>query len=176
MKIETYTNTIDIETYIRDYVDVEEFLEYCKACSAYNKKWSCPEFDFDPLDYWRKFSTLKVIGKKIYLKEDENVTRGNVFDYLDEIKLALTDELYEAEKKIPRSVALSAGSCHYCGKDNCEKKYGRPCKYPDKLRYSIEALGGNVGLTTRKLLGINLCWIEDDALPEYYVLVGGLLY
>lgn len=176
MRIETYTNTIDIETYIRDFVNVDEFIQYCKECNAYDKKWSCPSFDFDPIDYWRKFSQLKVYGKKIYLKDDDTITMDNFNDCITEVKLALTGELYEEEKKIPGSVALSAGSCIYCGEDNCEKKYHRPCKFPEKLRYSIEALGGNVGMTAQKLLGIELLWCEENSLPEYFVLVGGLLY
>ena len=63
MRIEPYTNTIDVEDYIRDYVNVEEFLEYCKKCRNYDKKWSCPSFAFDPIDYWKKFEHLKVYGK-----------------------------------------------------------------------------------------------------------------
>ena len=44
------------------------------------------------------------------------------------------------------------------------------------MRYSIESLGGKVGLTASKLLGINLQWIEAGQIPDYFVLVGGLLY
>lgn len=176
MRIEPYTNTIDVEDYIRDYVNVEEFLEYCKECRSYDKKWSCPSFAFDPIDYWKKFEHLKVYGKKIFLKDDENVNMDNFEEYISKIKAEMMDELYEEEKKTPGSVALGAGSCAYCGEDNCQKKYNQPCKFPDKIRYSIEALGGNVGLTARKLLGINLLWCEENELPEYFVLVGGLLY
>ena len=43
------------------------------------------------------------------------------------------------------------------------------------MRYSVEALGGNVGLTVQKLLGIQLEWMEEGKLPSYFVLVGGLL-
>ncbi|MFQ9891815.1 MAG: hypothetical protein ACLRWH_01250 [Emergencia sp.] len=66
MKIETYTKTIDVDTYIEDYVNVEEFLEYCKVCRNYNRKWCCPAFDFSPVsDYWRRYDKLKVVGKKM---------------------------------------------------------------------------------------------------------------
>ena len=43
------------------------------------------------------------------------------------------------------------------------------------MRYSIEALGGNVGKTVHDLLGIELEWIEEGKVPSYFVLVGGLL-
>ena len=57
----------------------------------------------------------------------------------------------------------------------CTRPDGQPCRYPDTMRYSIEALGGNVGLTVQKLLGIQLEWMEEGKLPSYFVLVGGLL-
>lgn len=43
------------------------------------------------------------------------------------------------------------------------------------MRYSIESIGGNVGLTVSKLLGIQLEWLKEGQVPEYFVLVGGLL-
>ena len=44
------------------------------------------------------------------------------------------------------------------------------------MRYSIESLGGNVGLTISKLLKLELEWIEEGKLPNYFILVSGLLY
>ena len=43
------------------------------------------------------------------------------------------------------------------------------------MRYSIESLGGNVGLTVSKLMGIELEWVTEGKVPSYFVLVGGLL-
>lgn len=42
------------------------------------------------------------------------------------------------------------------------------------MRYSIESIGGNVGLTVSKLMGIELEWVQEGKLPSYFVLVGGL--
>lgn len=173
MKIETYTKTIDVDTYIEDYVNVEEFLEYCKACRNYNRKWCCPAFDFSPVsDYWRRYDKLKVVGKKMLLDEAD---KENWESLMAQVKAELTAELYEEEVKNPGSISLSAGSCTICGEDNCTKKTGEDCRFPEKMRYSIEALGGNVGLTASKLLGIRLQWMEEDKVPDYFVLVGGLL-
>lgn len=93
-----------------------------------------------------------------------------------EVKAALTATLFQKEEAYPGSRSLCAGSCAVCGEDNCSKPQGQPCRYPDRMRYSIEALGGNVGLTASRLLGINLQWIEEGKVPDYFVLVGGLLY
>lgn len=167
MKIETFTKTIDVPTYVEGYVNVEEFLECCKVCGNYDRKWSCPSYDFDPVeDYWKQFEHLYVVGKKMILTEEE---KDNWENLMTEVKAQLTAELFEEEEKHP-------GSCHICGEDNCSKPLGQPCRFPDKMRYSVESLGGNVGLTASKLLGIQLQWIEEGKVPDYFVLVGGLLY
>ena len=74
------------------------------------------------------------------------------------------------------SVSLSAGSCTICGVGNCTRPSGAPCRHAGKIRYSIESLGGNVGLTCRKLMGLQLEWIEDGKVPSYFVLCAGLLW
>ena len=89
-------------------------------------------------------------------------------------KARMSQALFRLEEKFPGSVSLSAGSCSLCH-DNCTRPDGLPCRYPDKLRYSIESLGGNVGLTLSQCMGIDLEWMEEGRLPHYFVLVSGLL-
>ena len=173
MRTELFEAKIPVDQYLEEYVNVEEFLECCRKCDGYGRKWSCPEFDFDPIDYWKQFDILRIYGKKIYLEEGES---DNWKEALKQVKNEMADVLYEEEKKFPGSKSLSAGSCSICGDDNCTKLEGKPCKYPDKLRYSIEALGGNVAMTIEKLLGIKILWLEEGKMPEYFVLVAGLLY
>lgn len=174
MKIDTFEKTISVADYLEGYVNVEEFLECCKACENYDRKWCCPSFDFDPVeDYWKKYGSLLVVGKKMCLSEEEKQGWQTL---MKQVKAELTEDLFAEEEKHPGSVSLSAGSCSICGEDNCTKKDGMPCRSPEKMRYSIEALGGNVGLTASKLLGIRLQWIEEGRVPDYFVLVGGLLY
>ncbi|HKM29007.1 MAG TPA: DUF2284 domain-containing protein [Anaerovoracaceae bacterium] len=173
MKIETYEAGISTVDYIDKYVDIGGFLEMCKACDCYNNKWSCPPFDFSPREYWENYDNLYFLGKKIIFDDEE---KENWKENLTAVKDQLTEELFAKEREFPGSVSLSAGNCEICGEDNCTKPQCQPCRYPDKMRYSIESLGGNVGLTASKLLGIELKWMTDGELPEYFVLVGGLLY
>jgi len=171
--IEHFEKEIDICEYVDNYVEISEFLEYCKECKNYKKVWSCPEFDFDVMSYWKGFSHLRVVAKKI--NYEEGTTQEQAIEILKEVKDNLSQELFELEKQYPGSVSLSGGSCSVCGEGNCTRTEGVPCRYPDKMRYSIEALGGNVGLTARKLMGIKLEWIEEGKMPSYFVLIGGLL-
>ncbi len=62
-----------------------------------------------------------------------------------------------------------------CRGMECTRTEKKPCRYPDQMRYSIESLGGNVGLTVSRLMGIELEWIEEGKMPSYFVLVAGLL-
>lgn len=176
-----YEATIPVSDYLKGYVDVDTFLECCKACPNYDSKWSCPSYDFDVIEYWKKYQTLdltaiKIIfdegyaGKELPEEEIQRITEASVM----QIKRELSEELLCREKEIPESISLSAGSCIFC-KGNCSRKEDKPCRFPDKMRYSIESLGGNVGLTISKLMGIELEWMEEGKLPHYFVLVCGLL-
>ena len=62
--------------YVEDYVNVEEFLEYCKACPNYEKVWSCPSYDFSPIDYWNRYSRIYIVARKIIfddIRENYNI-------------------------------------------------------------------------------------------------------
>ena len=55
--IEKHEAEISIKDYMEQYVNVAEFLEYCKACPNYDQIWACPSYDFSPEDYWKKYKT-----------------------------------------------------------------------------------------------------------------------
>lgn len=179
---ERYEAVVPVEDYVKDCVNVPEFLEYCRQCGNYNKMWSCPEFDFEPEDYWREYRTFRIIGIKILVPEDmreKTWTREERGRLMEEMlwkeKERLTEELFSMEKEYPGSISLSAGSCMRCGAGKCTRREGAPCRHPERLRYSIEALGGNVGLTVTKYLKQELQWMEEGKMPEHFMLVCGLL-
>ena len=64
-KTKRYQAEISVKEYLERYVDVETFLESCRACPNYGKLWSCPPYEFDPLDYWRQYNTLYLIAEKL---------------------------------------------------------------------------------------------------------------
>lgn len=192
-KIKRLSTELDINKYLDEYVDIDQFLEYCKKCSCYGTKWSCPPYDFDVLAYWKQFNSIYILGEKILFNQDENqqqISKEEIkklmSDVLSKEKLRLTEELYNLEKQYDGSVSLSAGSCSLCGDSmlenksctrlTCNKSTAKEsCIHYDQMRYSIESLGGNVGKTCSELLGIELEWIEENKLPSYFVLVCGLL-
>lgn len=172
-KYERFEKEISVEDYLEGYVAEEEFLEYCKACPNYEKIWACPSYDFDVMAYWKNYSRLTVYARKIYF--DPDTTEAESMRIMEEVKDDMSRELFEKEAEIPGSVSLCAGSCSICGKGNCTRPEGKACRYPERMRYSLESLGANVGMTCRKLMGIQLEWMEEGKVPPYFVLAAGLL-
>lgn len=172
IKFERLEAAPPIEEYIQTCVDVPKFLEYCKECGNYGNRWSCPPFREDPMEIWARFQALRLIAYILPSEPGQSVSQA-----LDNLKLAkarMMEETLELERAMPGSLALSAGTCTLCG-ENCTRPEGKPCRYPEQMRYSIEALGGDVAKTAEHYLHKPLLWIKDNVLPEYLVLVGGLL-
>lgn len=176
-----YESTIPVKEYLEKYVDVDTFLKCCKACPHYDSKWSCPSYDFDVIEYWQKYSSLDLTAVKIIFDEDyagkefpEDEILRIIEASVKKIKRELSEELLLREQEVPDSVSLSAGSCILCDGE-CARKEKKPCRFPEKMRYSLESLGGNVGMTISKQMGVELEWMEEGKLPHHFVLVCGLL-
>lgn len=168
--------------FARNCVDVEKFLAYCQVCRSYRKTWSCPPFRFKPQELWEKYHTLVLQSRKI---EVPAAMQAAVFspgelekaslELLRTEKQAMLTELLELEKEFPGSMVLSAGSCNICPQGTCTRLTGEPCRNPGMMRYSIEALGGDVGKALKIYFHQRILWGRDGHMPEYYILLGGLL-
>ena len=82
--------------------------------------------------------------------------------------------MLELETQYQGSLAFFAGSCFLCRKEDCTRRSGKECIYPDKARSSLEAYGFDIAKTSSELLGIELVWSKGLVLPEYFTLVSGL--
>mgnify|MGYP004505855427 CR=1 FL=1 len=174
------TASIGVDEYLKEYVDVDKFIRFCEDCPNHNKVWTCPPFGFDVMAKWRKYDILDVYAEEISLDSEyagRKCSKDEIGQILEStlgaVKERLLDEMLELEKKIPGSMALSAGSCKLC--KECTRPGGGSCRQPEKARYSIEALGGDVGKTISSLMSIELEWMKEDTLPGKFVLVCGLL-
>lgn len=173
---------IPVSKYLEKYVDIEGFKEKCDECGKCGKFWSCPPFDFDIEEFWKKYSTVFVLAMKVKpdpkyrgQKFDEATVQKILDETLNKANELLAGELYVWEKKMPGSVSLSGGSCIYCEKP-CTRESGEPCRHPEDMRYSLEAMGANVGKTITDLIGIEPLWVEDGVIPEYFMVAAALLY
>ena len=168
---ERFVTTIPLAEYVPQCVDVPKFLGFCRACPSYGTRWSCPPHNYDPMDLWARYETLTLVA--LVLTLDGSLSRTQAMDALTREKKALLEELLSLEEKFPGSLALSAGNCQLCR--FCARTQGIPCWQPQRMRPSIEALGGDVSLTLERYLGKTLRWTREGEIPETLTLVGGLL-
>jgi predicted metal-binding protein len=168
--VEYFSARLPLGEFLGAFVDVPRFLSFCEGCPDFGGRWSCPPYDFDPLDYWGGFSEIEVFVSQIFPEGDTHEAHMECFRAE---KRRLTELLMAKEAENPGSRHLSAGNCALCEK--CTRPDGLPCRRPDDMRYSIESLGGDVVGVVQKLFGIELKWAKDGKLPEYYTLTTGLL-
>lgn len=174
--------SLSVNDFLERFVDVEKFLGYCKECQNYNVHCSCPPFDFDPMELWKQYRELKAVGLKIVFDADFAGTELGHDQWMALYEETIRKESFGLYKKLRKEeeagegrFLLNPGSCAVCGEKGCDRRKA-PCAHPEKRRYSIEALGGNVPAVSKEILGVELQWIEDGKVPPYLHLVGGMLY
>ena len=174
--------TMSTDEFIKGYVDVSRFLGYCRQCPNYNKNWGCPPYDFESSDIWSSYKSIYILALRISV---DTKIPGKTYSkkqlssiYLQYLQIE-SDRLYrklkQMEGEIPGSLLLYPGKCHLCGSMPCTRIKGLPCRHLRELRYSIEALGGDVSLLVSRLFKQELQWVNGDKLPDYLYQVGGLL-
>lgn len=169
----------------------EEVLTYCQRCSNYEKNHSCPDFDFNAVDYLAPYQYATMILTEIDTKPiqvsierlDPISLKSRTSEYyfseaaneivdlpslismyaFERLKDEMADKLLALEQKIDHSVGLPPGSCTRC--DICTKQLGEPCRFPETLRYSLEALGFLVSDLYKRCFGLELDWTKGE-LPE----------
>lgn len=170
---------MSIETICSDmlvpYQFKEKFDKCCEtSCKNYGLKWACPPYSptytIYKSDY--KYLTICVLAASL-----------NQFDYINnkylKIKAANSimksrvDRVLRELVKTEHSKQVSTGSCRLC--KPCKKKLGNPCKHPQVMAYSFEALGIDVEKVSLDILNHELKWYKNNELPEYTSVVAGIL-
>ena len=171
--------TIAADEFIARYRDVERFDAFCRKCPGYGKSWGCPPFDFDPCNVSDGFKTVLLIGTTIEFDEqtraacttaEQSAAIGR--EAMDEVWKTLLPRMYEMERKEPGSRCFTF-RCVLCP-EGCTRPEGKPCRHPEKLRQSLEAVGFDIVAMTRDLLGIELEWSTDGSLSKHITLVTAL--
>lgn len=157
--------------------DRERIEGYCKNCPNYHALWSCPPHSFDPLELLQGYDEIFVIGTILFYGEEERrLHQGKeaMLKYTEKTLYPLRKEVYlrllELEKNKEVRI-FDMGSCNLC--DKCTRGEGLPCRWSNKMRYSLEALGFDVSEIVKRYLKIELQW-ATAVLPSYYVLVSAV--
>ncbi len=169
-----------VSDFVKNCVDVPSFLASCGECPIFDRRWSCPPFGFSVEALWKQYTDIFLYEEKIYVNPNlrERVYSQAEINELSRELLApakrqMTEDLLALEGKYIGSRALFAGTCEFCTK--CAKELNGQCYHPEKMRFSIEALGGNVALAVQIYFDDTILWAKNGRLPEYYILLGGLL-
>lgn len=170
-QLQTLEVYVPIPEYLQTCVDVQRFLPYCRECENYGQRWSCPPYSFRPESVWEQYTGLQLYARVMTFQEGAD--QRSVIEGRRREKDILLRELLKREKENPGAMALSAGTCMLC--QTCTRPSGETCQHPEKMRYSLEALGGNVVRTAEQYLHKRILWIKGEEIPEYLMLVGGLL-
>ena len=179
-RTEVYTKTVDKDMMLNGFRMQETVDEACRLCPYYGNVWSCPPGVPDPCEYLRPYSRAVFVCVKVIYDEalrarvDSSAMAEEVRDRsYEEIKKTLLLTLVEYEKFNPGSVSLCAGRCYLC--PVCARTEGKPCRFPDKLRYSITSFGFDFAKITDELFGFPLLW-SKNGLPEYDVAVAAVFF
>ena len=156
-------------------VKKELFAKMCKdGCKNFNKKYSCPPFSPKFNKYVKKYHKLLVLLFAINLKQFDK------FNYKPYHKIRIANAVMKSraehvmrdlESKFD-SFYLSTGACRLC--KPCQLKFNRPCRYPQKRRYSLEALGVDCNLLSQKLFNFHLLWYEPTSNIDYTCVICAL--
>ena len=146
----TLDRTVPLDEFRWDLVDVPRFSGYCQDCPNYGRFWSCPPFWFDPMTLWQRYDALRLYARKLVFTKDR---------------------LFPGERR-----AFEATELPKIKGDLARARLeGKPCRMPERMRWSIEALGGDCGGALEKYFGESLQWSTGQRLPEQIILLGGLL-
>lgn len=172
---ENYISDIAVADYIAGFRDEARFLDLCGQCGNYGCRWGCPPFDFDAEALLRKYKYARIVACKI-IPSDRNLPIERTHEFLLPERTRLERELLEMERTGGGLALTFGGKCLYCEEEECARISGEPCRHPDKVRPSLEALGFDLSKTLAELFGIELRWSKDGLLPEYLVLVCGFFH
>lgn len=168
---------MDAAEYVARFRDVERFLAYCRECDSYGRVWSCPPFEGDVREKTDGFSQVTIWATVITFSDSvrdrvrDRAARERVtWEAIEAAWRVLLPFLYAQERRL-EGCRVFTGRCRQCGAAVCSRVEGVPCRHPDRLRSSLEAVGFDLAGTMEQLFGLPLVWATDGRLPERVTLV-----
>lgn len=156
-------------------------------CPSYEHSWACPPeapYLEEEVSKYQKFFLVYVkfnlseyiqeIKAKYPKKSESNIKNAFFMTNLlrDKLEQEILEFFKEYYNKFEKKLILWDGFCRVCfnKKDRgCTYDSGDPCRYPDKKRYSMEAVGIDVTQSVKRL-NLDLEWP-----PNKYVYRFGLV-
>lgn len=143
---------------------------YCRTCEKHGRFWSCPPFTVSPLTEFAAWTHAVVVCRRIPLAP--GTTKEQMLERFLSSRVGFGELMRGLEARSAAVTALIAGHCSGCAE--CTRAEDQPCRTPERLRYSLEAVGFDVTALTENLAGIKLHW-PQTGIPDYLTTVGALL-
>jgi predicted metal-binding protein len=155
-----------------DYDDIvfdKEVQQFCNndqfQCPNYHHSWGCPP----EAPYLEEKVAEYTHHLLVYIKEDINRKGHNNLALKEKFEREM---LSTAEKIKARSAdmhLLWGGHCTLCKRrldKRCTYDANEPCRFPDEIRYSMEAVGINVDATVKNV-DIHIEWPPTDHVYKF---------
>lgn len=170
--IEILAAETDARDYLSRFRDVPRFEELCKACPVYGTTWACPPLP--PEVGAIPNGSSRVLLRAVRVTPSvPHQPASEAEAYFAAARIRLQKELLALEQATGGRAFTGIGGCRIC-EEGCTRPEGKPCRHPDRLRPSLEALGFDIERTLGELLGVRLLWPAGGTLPEYLVAVGAV--
>ena len=161
--------------YIAGYRDFARMRGFCRECGRYGNCWACPPYDSDETAPLEGYATISLLATVITPSEGVTLTPETADRIIRRERQRLDRMLMEMEQAAATAArAFFAGTCLLCPPEHCTRRESLPCRHPESIRPSLEALGFDVARTISGLFGIELQWGRPDAPPAYLTLLSAL--
>ncbi len=150
--------------------DPERVQGYCRGCEKHGRFWSCPPFTASPLRGFPEWTHAVIVCRQTPI--GPGTTREQLVERFLAERVSFAGQMRRLETCFPQVTALVAGHCSGC--TECTRSEGKPCRAPERLRYSLEAVGFDVTGLAEGLAGVKIHW-SKSGVPDYLTTVGALL-
>ena len=155
------------------YHHPRRFIEACRQCPNFGRQWSCPPLAEDYIESLKGYKTITVCAVEIPVQA--GTPSHKAVEVMEPEHPLLTDYLMRLEHETGGRAACTIGKCRLC-KDFCARLSGHPCRHPDLMRPSPEALGFDLQALLHDLFSIDLQWSSAETLPPKLYLIGALFH
>lgn len=151
----------------------EDLIHLCGDCKGHSG--GCPPYapyfeDIKPSCPWFYVLVIQMdMAWAIAYSGDTDYFR---FSYADRLTVYYLQRMFKAITELTGCYCLTAGGCSACRL--CVVLEGKPCAYPRRRGYSVEATGVDCSELHRMIFGRRLpYWYYDGAIPHYMYRYGG---
>ena len=172
------TAELDVDRFISDFNDRRRFEPLCRQCPNWGNRWGCPPFDSDVLAMLAPYSKVRLYCIEAPVVDWPHGAAIQAMTAATRLMREATEPiLLEDEHSLSGLASLFTGMCYHCGDADCARRHGQPCRHPELVRPSLEALGFDISKTMAEVFGFQPEWYHPDKpTPRHLRLLGAVFF